>query len=92
MYDKGGVLNKKYFITRRWMENNQEARTEGRRQKFWKRNIYTLIVISIKEQCWRVFKLNFDFCHSWYYLRYKYVLFVQTKVMKNLALYIFQKF
>ena len=42
------------------MENNQEARTGGKHQNFWKKNIYTLI-ISIKEQLWRVFKLNFDF-------------------------------
>ena len=41
------------------MENNQEARTGGKRQNFWKKNIYTLI-LSIKEQLWRVFKLNFD--------------------------------
>ena len=59
MYDKGGILNKRYFISRRWMENNQEARTGGKRQNFWKKNIYTLI-LSIKEQLWRVFKLNFD--------------------------------
>ena len=41
------------------MENNQEARTGGKRQNFWKKNIYTLI-LSIKEQLWRVFKLNFE--------------------------------
>ena len=25
-----GVINQKYFISRRWIENNQEARTGGR--------------------------------------------------------------
>ena len=42
------------------MENNQEVRTGGKHQNFWKKNMYTLL-ISIKEQLWRVFKLNFDF-------------------------------
>ena len=44
---KGGTQQKK-IISRRWTEDNQEARTGGKHQNFWKKNIYT-IIISIKE-------------------------------------------
>ena len=70
MYDKGNeVLNKKYFISRSWIENNQEARTGGRHQKFWEENINNFI-LSINEQCWREFNCNLNFCLLWHYLYY----------------------
>ena len=84
MYDKGGILNKRYFISRRWMENNQEARTGGKHQNFWKKNIYTLL-ISIKEQLWRVFKLNFDFLS---FFRLPSVGYNTSERMKSLIIYV----
>ena len=57
MYDKGGVINRKYFISRRWMENSQEARPGGKRESFWKK-IYTPL-LCLK---WNsVFKLHFEY-------------------------------
>ena len=51
------------------MENNQEARTGGRHQKFWEENINNFI-LSINEQCWRELNCNLNFCLLWHYLYY----------------------
>ena len=42
------------------MENNQEARTGGKRQNFWRKNMF-IFILFIKEQYRREFKLYFEF-------------------------------
>ena len=60
MYDKGGVVNKKNFISRREMEDSQEARTWWK-QWIWVEKFIFPVSVTQREQLSGVLKFEFNF-------------------------------